>query len=189
MWLASATRQIGTAILMYVNDYKGCFPREVYWTPQAGTENVLTPYGMVEAAYLCPSEETPPYRPSLYSYGPPNFDHNQYSYTGNWLIFAAGPQHRGIRMSRVRRPTEKIIVIEESHETIDDPVWATSNWFSDRQNMLSNRHDLSQERARENDPEETLKRGRGNVVFVDGHADFIPRRWAMDPDYYDPLKP
>jgi prepilin-type processing-associated H-X9-DG protein len=39
------------------------------------------------------------------------------------------------------------------------------------------------------DPEETLKRGRGSVVFVDGHADYIPRRWAMDPHYYDPLMP
>jgi prepilin-type processing-associated H-X9-DG protein len=182
--------QIGRAIMMYVNDYKGRFPREAFWTPQVGMENcVLAPYGLVEEVYRCPSEDRPPYRPSLYSYGPPNYDHYQYSYTGNWLVFASGPQHRGICINQVVRSSQKIMVIDESEQTIDDPVWATTNWFIDRQNMLSNRHDLAQERARESDAEETLKRGRGNVLFVDAHADFIPRRWAMDPDFYDPLKP
>ena len=61
--------------------------------------------------------------------------------------------------------------------------------MGDRQNMLSNRHDQQRERAREAVAEETLRRGKGNVIVADGHADFIPRRLAMNQESVDPLMP
>jgi hypothetical protein len=127
----SNLRQLGVAITLYANDTKGCFPHIGLWTPWIfGQEgNVLARYGMVPAIYQCPSDS-----PDYHRYPvPPLGNGYEYSYTGNWLIFAKGnylKEHVGIRMSRVIGPSEKIIVIDESAETIDDCIWATRNGSS-----------------------------------------------------------
>jgi prepilin-type N-terminal cleavage/methylation domain-containing protein/prepilin-type processing-associated H-X9-DG protein len=183
----SNLRQLGTAVMMYTQEFKGRFPGAWDWHPRptgpGGTfEGPLLKYhnnGGVPVLYTCPSDDPLSHRGSY-----------PYTYTGNWHVFwFSGGGFSVERITQIKRSSEKIMIIDESSETVDDNVWAPENWFGDRQNMLSNRHDQQRERARESNPEETLKRGKGNVVFADGHADFVPRKLAMSPDNVDPFKP
>ena len=58
-----------------------------------------------------------------------------------------------------------------------DAVWAKGDrWFTDQQNMLSNRHDRRNENARSNMQTTISTGGKGNIVFVDGHCDAIDRK-------------
>jgi prepilin-type processing-associated H-X9-DG protein len=68
-------------------------------------------------------------------------------------------------------------------QTIDDAAWAPPHSITGNRNVLSNRHERSIENtANWND-------GRGNVAFVDGRAEFIPRADIILPQYYDPNVP
>jgi len=183
----SDLKQLGTALVFYTQENKGRFPGAWDWHPRLnGTtwEGPLVRYhgisnAQVPKLYSCPSDDPDTRRPGRYPF----------TDTGNWHIFWFDPIRSVAKITEIRRSSEKIMIIDESPETVDDPVWAPENWFGDRQNMLSNRHDLHRERAREGNQEETLKRGKGCVVFADGRADFIDRRLAMDADYYDAKKP
>jgi prepilin-type processing-associated H-X9-DG protein len=79
--------------------------------------------------------------------------------------------------------SQKILIIDESSETLDDGCWAWQWNGGEGFNMLSNRHDRRKETA--NDP----KAGVGNVAFCDGHAERMPRLRTFNPNYYDPLYP
>jgi type II secretory pathway pseudopilin PulG len=183
----SNLRQLGMAVTMYTQDHKGRFPGAWDWHPRRPSANApwegpLLKYhnnGGVPELYSCPSDPPEERRPGRYPF----------VYSGNWHVFFFDKTLSVERITRIPRSSEKIMIIDESTETIDDNVWAPGNWFGDRQNMLSNRHDQRRERARESNAEETLKRGRGCVVFADGHADFIDRRLAMTDTYYDARKP
>ena len=185
----SNLRQLGASVMMYTQDKKGRFPSAWLWHPAlvAGTntwDGPLVPYhggssAHVPDLYSCPSDPPENRRAGRYPY----------CYSANWHVFWFDAATSVSKITEIKRSSEKIMIIDESSETIDDPVWAPEHWMSDRQNMLSNRHDLSRERARETNAEETLKRGKGCAVFADGRADFIDRRWAMSADYCDPRKP
>ena len=180
-------RQLGTALMFYTQENRGRFPGAWDWHPRLnGTtwEGPLLRYHGVSNAqvpklYTCPSDDPETRRPGRYPF----------TYTGNWHVFWFDPTRSVVKITEIRRSSEKIMIIDESPETVDDNVWAPENWFGDRQNMLSNRHDLRRERAREGNPEDTLKRGKGCVVFADGRADFVDRRLAMDANYCDARKP
>ena len=183
----SDLRQLGNAVMMYTQEFRGRFPNAWSWHPQlvGGIwEGPLVRYhggsgNYVPGLYTCPSDPPEGRRPGRYPY----------NYTGNWHIFWFDAAHSVSKITEIKRSSEKIMIIDESSETVDDNVWAPENWFGDRQNMLSNRHDLNRERAREANVEETLRRGKGCAVFADGRADFIDRRLAMSADSCDPRKP
>lgn len=178
----SNMRQLGAAVMAYTVDNEGHFPRLGSWHPQGQpgsyTGLLLKYHGKagVPELYNCPADD-----PQTHSY--------PYCYTANWHIFWYSTTTSIRSMSQIKRSSDKIMIIDESSQTVDDDCWAPENWTNDRQNMLSNRHDKQQEKAREANAEETLKGGRGNVIFADGHADFVPRRLAMSPESVEPLKP
>ncbi len=192
----SNMRQLGVAAFMYVQENKGRFPSVaagtarpedwVYW--QAGRvlkDGAIVRYHggeFTENLYTCPSDLLENHR---FGY--------KYSYTANWNIFwyvsrtMAGYPYPP-KITQIRRPHDKIMMIDESWETLDDGCWAPENWFSDRKNMLANRHDRNQETTSSTDPNVALQAGRGNALFCDGHADYIERANALKDDYYNPFK-
>jgi prepilin-type N-terminal cleavage/methylation domain-containing protein/prepilin-type processing-associated H-X9-DG protein len=184
----SNLRQLALATFAYTNNNRGRFPAPgtnmndddwIHWEDSRNVEDgALAKYVSTrfdERHYWCPSDILESHRGSY-----------KYSYTANWKIFRnqrwPGAQ---FPISKVLRQTEMIMFVDESWETVDDGCWASDNWVTDRQNMLANRHDRIKEVARDNITV-TLKAGRGNVVFVDGHADYIERHLAIDPKHYDP---
>ena len=100
------------------------------------------------------------------------------------------------RVTAINRPSEKILLVEENERTIDDGMWQAGEYtdilgarraWRVRSNYLSVRHETHKAEYRQPVdmvlPDQTL---RGNAVFVDGHAEWIPRRMAHDPRHLLP---
>jgi prepilin-type processing-associated H-X9-DG protein len=83
-----------------------------------------------------------------------------YSYTVNdsillhWSYFAMHPPK-----VTIRAPSSKILAIEESADYMDKGCFAVDEVRSYRFKLLSNRHGAN----------------RANIVFADGHCDFVDR--------------
>jgi len=194
----SNMRQLGLAMMMYVGDNKGTFPFAavsplpedwIYW--HAGRNRDEAPLVKYhggrynEKLYRCPSDVVENRRTQTLGL--------DFSYTVNWNIccYTGRGYPANIyppRIANIPNASQKILMIDESWETIDDGCWAPENWFQDTQNMLSIRHDKQAEKAKNLNQQDVLRAGRGNVVFADGHADFIGRKEALSADFYDPYK-
>ena len=182
----SNLRQLGNAFVMYTNYNKGTFPRPavnalpedwIYWHSGRNLdESRVVPYLSAEVrfnpgVFRCPSDSE--YETRAY----------KYSYTINeWISGYSGYSHPCLRWNQIKRPAEKILLIDESAATVDDGCWAPQNYAIDGQNLLSNRHDKKAELKNDKNA------GRGNVLFSDGHADFIPRKDSLDFMNYDPAR-
>ena len=85
-------------------------------------------------------------------------------------------------------PSNKILLIDETPETVDNGCWA---WMSTLgsgygDNIISVHHMKRQEQVQLlNQP----NAGRGNAVFADFHAEYIERKASFDNRFYDPKKP
>ena len=198
----SNLRQIGTAMVAYTMENEGYYPRAapmnwagprpedwIHWQMEGPIVRPLD--GSSIAPYLgkpvnpgvfrCPGDDWAAH-PS-WGDGNPAF---KYSYTMNewfhgfWMPpYGAGPQ-TPMRMSGVKVPSRKIIVVEEDERSINDGHWAPSpNW-----DWLSIRHDR-QRRLPDTNQAANWDR-RGNVLFADGHGDFVNRRMTWDPANFEP---
>jgi prepilin-type processing-associated H-X9-DG protein len=97
------------------------------------------------------------------------------------------------KITHVRRSAEKIMVYEEDpNNKLDDLAGNIYNGT----NTIAIRHDLKRGNTVPDGPDVNLNK-RGNVLFCDGHADFIPRMLINPPNastnvknkYVDPLLP
>ena len=180
----SNLRQLGLAMQLYADDNKGAVPRPgaggphfedwIYW--QSGrvlNDSRLVKYQGDSGSfnpeyYRCPSD--PEVEGRAY----------KYSYTINELISPHVTSRPCRKLSSIRRPSEMLLIVDESSATIDDGCWAPQNYKSDGKNLLSNRHDKGSESK--TDP----NFGKGNALFVDGHADWIERTMSFDEWHYNP---
>ena len=195
----SNLRQITLAVLGYANDNRGLFPAAgvfslehgadwVHW--QAGRdirESAIARYfgGGFVRTLTCPSDErlaqprvlTDAY-PFSYSF---NFSFSQ-TYFGEVC-----------KLGRIRRSTDKILIVCEDEWSLDDSNWDGRLVSQTNENVLSNRH----MRPRNTSwysvqsllaPFRPDRNQTGNVAFADGHADVIPRWVTWDSTSYDALK-
>jgi prepilin-type N-terminal cleavage/methylation domain-containing protein/prepilin-type processing-associated H-X9-DG protein len=184
----SNLRQIGTALVMYVNDNKGLLPVtpkkastdfDAFWyqdTTRIGEIGMHTVGKMLKLSksnyrvLICPSDQSVAGR-SLINY--------PFSYSFN--IFFNGNKTAAIKkITECRNSSEKVWVYEEDASTIDDgngELWSTS-WGN--VDLLAIRHDEKGKKM----PDDASASGvpnsakRGNAVFADGHADYVERRYA-----------
>jgi prepilin-type N-terminal cleavage/methylation domain-containing protein/prepilin-type processing-associated H-X9-DG protein len=195
----SNLRQLGMAFILYTNDYKR-FPRPAvaspmdtpedwfYWdqlrAPQRDFGGIVPYLGrpMNPEIFRCPSDEcmNHPVLPE-YCYS--------YSVNGNICVWKHHPtippmdNSRTLRPTQIVLPSQKILIIDESIQTIDDGCWLFQWNGGGGRNVLSNRHDRTAETS--NDP----NAGYGNVCMADGHAERFPRRATYFERYYDPFWP
>lgn len=165
-------RQIGLGFQLYTQSNKDQFPPIGSWVYYTVAQNPnfnvwvtgLIPKAMgsrVSASiFRCPSD-------------PLGAHPNQpYSYSANAQILGVSPT---LRSFAIVNPVQIILVIDESSSTIDDLDWVPSHYVKDGHNLLSNRHDKAvEDSGNAND-------GRGNVLYCDFHADFIPRIDSTNP--------
>ena len=183
----SNLRQLGMAFVMYCNDNHQNYPRAaggtaggtpedwIYWEATRNLdESCVGPYlsRPVNPEMLrCPSDIIDGHK---YSY--------KYSYTVNFNMCKILSQGRTLKTNQVRNPSDKILIVEESSETIDDGCWAWQGTMGNGLNVVSARHDRQSENSTD------LTKGRANVAYCDGHADFIERSDSFDARYWDPAK-
>jgi prepilin-type N-terminal cleavage/methylation domain-containing protein/prepilin-type processing-associated H-X9-DG protein len=195
----SNLRQLGLAFNMYVNDYKR-YPRPAIASPDVAPVDCffwvaaraaqrdfggIVPYlgrPFNPNFFRCPSDEfmQHPVVPD-YSYS--------YSVNGNICVWKHHPtlpplgNARTLRPTQIVMPSQKILIIDESFETVDDGCWLFQWKGGGGRNVLSNRHDRTAETSL--DP----NAGYGNVCMADGHAERIPRKATYFERYYDPFWP
>jgi prepilin-type N-terminal cleavage/methylation domain-containing protein/prepilin-type processing-associated H-X9-DG protein len=192
----SNLRQLATAFVMYGNAHQkdgmprpaggGLTPEDwIYWeNTRDVTESRIAPYlssnPFSPAVLICPSDV-------LDAHINPGNPYN-FSYSVNFYICKIlGPETeysgaKTMKLAQVRNATQKILLIEETVQTIDDGCWAWQATAGNGKNVLSRRHDKQFENATD------LTTGRGNVAFCDGHAEFFQRADTFKEDFYRPIK-
>jgi len=199
----SNLRQIGQAFMMYTNNNKGQFPRAgagsdpadwIYWedTPPGTNPSraidlcPMAPYFGVPVnrnQFVCPSDTLNRRAGVIY----------QFSYSSNYLITRLPPNFNAypgessnpLRTSEIKNSTMKILLIDETPETVDDGCWAWMSTLGSGYNIISVRHMKRQE---QNQLLTQPNAGRGNACFADFHAEYIERKASFDANYYDPKK-
>lgn len=111
----------------------------------------------------------------------------RYSYTFNFLLAGNGA-NPGMKMSRVKTPSAKIMLVEEDESSLDDGNWHPTLVGTNVENFIALRHDRRAIRDTSAAPNPSNTDCRGNVAFCDGHAAPITRRDSRSDRYYDPLK-
>jgi prepilin-type N-terminal cleavage/methylation domain-containing protein/prepilin-type processing-associated H-X9-DG protein len=209
---ASNLRQIGAAFLMYTRENKEKFPFHADWSPPQPSDwlhwqpgpgrdpnNLPASSPIVKymdsgkGIFLCPSDD-PTFRTRFDTQrlGPVRYE---YSYTMNGWMASNGPLDMRPRITKVRNSSGKMLVLEEDELSLDDghflPSYANHPSVP---NMLGTRHN----RPRRKDWQRWItqdlsirpdRNERGNVVFVDGHVDFVTRAFAAQLSSYDPTVP
>jgi len=159
----------------------------IYWTYWAGppysdfSKGPLCQYvGKNEAVFRCPSDDV-----MSHSIVPGTTEVPQGPFRFSYILNPMAPVERyaccisgqQCRLASVRRPSEKILLIEGNELTMVDGVWVPPPAFGSFPNDLGDRHDRV-------NGQHSL--GRGNVVFVDTHVEFVEPSYVHDPLHYVP---
>ena len=193
----SNLRQIGGAMIMYTNANRGWFPFSaglgendpvsgagyryedwIWWQKVRDVKEsrIAVHLGNFSMKLLqCPSDSlhTRKISPDPYNY----------SYTMN-MGMSSEPAVSGFmgspirKITGVRRSAEKVLMFEESEASLDDGNFNPFLIGSGVENFLAVRHDRHQKGLK----------ARGNVSFVDGHADYVTVEYIQDPKHFDPNK-
>jgi prepilin-type N-terminal cleavage/methylation domain-containing protein/prepilin-type processing-associated H-X9-DG protein len=137
----SNSKQLGLAVLQYVQDYDECFPLLGYnfsdgSEAQRGWAARLVPYTKNEQIFRCPSRRNTLTRPC--------------DYQASQGMGASGSWASGNSLGAVNSPAQCIMLSESNHSSVD--TIDASNWSSICY-LNANRHNDGQ-----------------NLAFVDGHT-------------------
>lgn len=178
-------KQLYTAFILYAEDHKDQFPTPgsvgaygpqpedwIWWQYGRGvTNSSLAPYldGFNTKLFTCPSDKeaqimqeqgllaNDPYR---YSYALTSYSLEDGHNPGMATIITQKREVYPFRMSMVKDPTLKLMLVEEDDETQDDSRWVPVGSLT---NLVTRRHNK-----------------RGNVAFADGHVEHVKPTFGLD---------
>lgn len=194
----SNVRQIGMSFLQYANDNRGHFPAGSRWpkalirrddwiyyqvTAVAPNRPDPDPQGSAIARYMggfnaellrCPSDNIEAHVSTA--------DSGQYRYS--YAMNANFESPMNVKIVKITHATDKILIAEEDERSVNDGLWSAGDGSlttSTARDLLAIRHDRKKILPDDN----TIAIGsspnadrRGNAAYVDGHAEFTPRREA-----------
>ena len=206
----SNTRELARALIQYTNENRGWFPAASMGSYRRADDwihwQTVNPPRELQDSPIARHMSKPLSRKQL-ECPSDNID----ARTGNWFFGADGPyqysyslntflvgnpaiRREQIKINRVRRASEVILVVDESERTINDGVWV-GEAHDPGYDLVAIRHDrLVRERRPSLAPgvgesnELQNPKLRGNVAFVDGHSEFFPRVMAHSEKHYDPRR-
>jgi prepilin-type N-terminal cleavage/methylation domain-containing protein/prepilin-type processing-associated H-X9-DG protein len=217
----SNLRQIAIATIQYTASNSGYFPGDgggsaptgngadkwIMWKNDTGWDinnsSIAQYLGIkddaLRALFRCPTDDvearpqTDPTKQYKFSYSMSQLLTNP----NQSYLFGAPynyPKMLRMKITRVKSASQKIMLVDETEQTIDDGVWkpfiiqdpyATPVVYmvgagtTTNPNQLADRHETRKDK--------TNPLGRGNAVFCDGHAEFISRADAGKQQNHDPL--
>jgi len=186
-------RQLGLAFTMYCDhndenfpgpgskDLYGPHPEDwIWWQPSRDVkQSSIVPYidSFNASLFRCPQDEAAkklgaggPLGPLdyAYSYSLTSYDLQGDINPGMSTIITKSGRPYFFKISAVRDPSAKILLVDEDRRTINDSRWVPVN--SDfAVNPIADRH-----------------AGKGLVVFVDGHVQLVAPDYGMDPAHSNP---
>jgi len=153
--------------------------------------------------FRCPSDNVYQ-RSSVGPSGPYNYSYSMNQYFQGLDPDTGSPPYQCPPYSGVRNASEKIVLDEEDPLTINDGHWAPPiinpsnpndpDTNSGGGDLLGIRHDMIKAKPDTATPPPYSATHfpnydkRGNVAFADGHAEFVTREYAHDPNHLDPLR-
>ncbi len=137
----SNVRQLGMAMLMYVNENRGQYPFHadgggmhnedwIWWQAvrqpdfkYGGIAHYLSADNANADTYRCPSDDINDRPRVLFG------ESYKFSYTFNFFVASNGhyPFKDAVTYATIREPSHKIVMVEESENSLDDGNWAP-NW-------------------------------------------------------------
>jgi len=162
---------------------------------QSAIAKYLAPNGNVNPDFFrCPSDDVAQRPPPANAGG-----QYLYSYTMNYFLedspYDPVAGYKAPRVSVIKNASDKIILVEEDPLTVNDGAWVPPaiDYRDGSQNLpngdlLCIRHDQHKAKpdAGWSFPNIPNIERRGNVNFIDGHAEFVSRKVAHDLSHIDP---
>ncbi len=165
---ANNLRQLGLAFTLYCDSNGETFPapgsagvygpqREdwIWWHPGRDvTRSAVVPYlaNFNATLFRCPQDSwASPKRGYAYSYSFTSYNVEDEVNPGMSTIITRDRKVYAFKMSQVKRPADKIMLVDEDSGTIDD-----SRWAPEYGNRIAGRHN-----------------GKGPVVFPDAHVQMV----------------
>lgn len=205
----SNLRQLGQAMVMYANENLGYVPADarnsggelahdwLWWQLDriaSIEQSAIAPMLNLTASNLgvlrCPSDNYElRVKQNTAGVNGPYF----FSYSMNWLITSGGSNAAAVagmppvcrKLVDVLSSADKILMYEEDQATIDDgngELWTNGGGV----NLLALRHNWSMRQVADI-PSATLPvpnpNAKGNVLFCDGHVDYVERSFAHTPEH------
>jgi prepilin-type N-terminal cleavage/methylation domain-containing protein/prepilin-type processing-associated H-X9-DG protein len=153
----------------------------------------------IENVFRCPSDELLS-RPAIDSGGSPSGrGAYRYSYSANNMFLNPIQNGNGTftaeryggstftgKITSIKVPSEKILLVCEDELSIDDGVFSANpaNWAASRVNLVAARHQAKYTQGRNlQNPALINEDAKGNVSFCDGHAEFFGRKDALRSRY------
>jgi prepilin-type N-terminal cleavage/methylation domain-containing protein/prepilin-type processing-associated H-X9-DG protein len=154
----SNCKQLGTAMMMYVQDYEGTFPPSWFDAPgEYGFDVAIYPYVKNKQVYSCPSN--PLHISDWPGYERMGVGPIPRSYAMNGDIALESGKRVLVQEASVDRPAETILMLE------------TSDWYRpqgpDHETYVGSRNDVCYHIPFK------IHQGGADYIFVDGHA-----KWA-----------
>ena len=161
---------------------------------QSAIARYLAPNGNVTNAFFtCPSDNLEQRAQN------PGGSYYNYSYTMNYFLedspYDSVNGYKAPRLPAIKNSSDKIILAEEDPLTINDGAWVPpviDNRDGSQSiagtDLLCIRHDAYKAKPvfGWSMPDIPNIERRGNVNFVDGHAEFVSRKYAHDRAHVDP---
>jgi len=182
----SNLRQLGVAFIAYSQEHRGRFMGPAFFGADFKDNWIAyPPKGKIQESQIiayfgkpfntnvlkCPSDDTT-HGPTAWT-GP-----YPYSYAVSLWLYSYGV----VGMQQIRYPAKVVMLIDESVQTVDDGAFCGCR-IRLGQNHLSVRHDKLTDYTR--NPND----GRGNVLYADGHVEFVERMLFSAANFVKNLAP
>lgn len=196
----SNTRQLGTAVMMYAQDWDDVYPPTYLYNNGLNGSNGRThissltlPYVRNEQIWICPSDPEPTPLPQI----PEDVMLPRSSYVPNEAVLprdkfslaAGNPRpYRVVRMAAVGSPAETIAIVEQ--EENEDPYGCCHPWHPRKPyaNTIALTHATLQEINDQIDVrivnmDDARHNGGSNYGFADGHSKWTQLGRTLDPHW------